>query len=131
MKFMLLPPQSWHPDVWTDITRMRTLNGAQSAKGKEMHLCPMQFDIANRVIVQNSMEGEIVFDPFAGLMTVPYCAVSLKRRAIGCELNAAYFRDGIAYVKGAEQKLNMPTLFDITEWTEQGEDSVPEEAEAV
>lgn len=37
--FMLFPPHSWHPDVWTDITRMRTLNGAQHAKGKEMHLC--------------------------------------------------------------------------------------------
>jgi DNA modification methylase len=117
VKFMLLPPQSWHPDVWTDITRMRTLNGAQSAKGKEMHLCPMQFDLANRVIAQNSMEGEIVFDPFGGLMTVPFCAVPLKRRAISCELNPAYFRDGVAYVKSAEEKANAPTLFDVTEWT--------------
>jgi len=37
--FMLLQPPSWHPDVWSDVTRMLTLNGAQSAKGKEMHLC--------------------------------------------------------------------------------------------
>lgn len=37
--FMLLQPQSWSPEVWTDITRMLTLNGAQSAKGKIMHLC--------------------------------------------------------------------------------------------
>ncbi len=37
--FMLLQPQSWHPDVWTDITRMLTINGAQSAAGREMHLC--------------------------------------------------------------------------------------------
>lgn len=37
--FMLLQPVSNHPDVWTDITRMRTLNGMQHAKGKEMHLC--------------------------------------------------------------------------------------------
>lgn len=39
--FMLMPPASWHPDVWTDITRMRTLNSTQVAKGKEMHLCPL------------------------------------------------------------------------------------------
>jgi hypothetical protein len=31
--FMLMPPASWHPDVWTDVARMRTLNGAQAAKG--------------------------------------------------------------------------------------------------
>jgi hypothetical protein len=29
--FMLLQPPSWHPDVWTDIARMLTLNAAQSA----------------------------------------------------------------------------------------------------
>jgi DNA modification methylase len=77
--FMLLQPQSWHPDVWTDITRMRTLNGAQAAKGKEMHLCPLQFDIVDRAIEQYTMEGETVYDPFGGLMTVPYCAIKLKR----------------------------------------------------
>jgi DNA modification methylase len=111
--FMLLQPQSWHPDVWTDITRMRTLNGLQHAKGKEMHLCPLQFDIVDRVIAQFSMAGERVYDPFAGLMTVPYCAVKLGRYGIGCELNPGYFRDGVAYCRSAEAEQNAPTLFDL------------------
>lgn len=111
--FMLLQPQSWAPDVWTDITRMLTLNGAQSAKGKEMHLCPMQFDLADRVISQLSMEGETVFDPFGGLMTVPYRAVLLKRYGIGIELSKPYFMDGAAYCAAAERQMNMPTLFDV------------------
>jgi DNA modification methylase len=133
VKFMLLPPQSWHEDVWTDITRMRTLNGAQSAKGREMHLCPMQFDIANRVINQHSEPGETVLDPFGGLMTVPYCAVPLKRKSISIELSPSYFKDGITYVKAAEEKLAMPTLFDVSEWTDNlekefADDTVPEEA---
>jgi hypothetical protein len=64
--FMLLPPHSWHPDVWTDITRMLTLNGAQSAGGRELHICPLQFDIVDRAIAQYSMPGETVLDPFAG-----------------------------------------------------------------
>jgi hypothetical protein len=29
---------------------MRTLNGEQAAKGREMHLCPLQFDIVDRLI---------------------------------------------------------------------------------
>lgn len=37
--FMLLQPASWHPDVWTDIARMRTLNMEQERKGQVMHLC--------------------------------------------------------------------------------------------
>ncbi len=113
--FMLLQPQSWHPDVWTDITRMLTLNGAQSAKGKQMHLCPMQFDIADRVIEQMSQPGETVFDPFAGLGTVPYRAVLKGRKGYGVELNAAYWLDSASYCKAAEQKVTMPTLFDMLE----------------
>jgi DNA modification methylase len=113
--FMLMPPQSWHPDVWTDITRMRTLNGLQAAKGKEMHLCPLQFDIVDRLITQFSMPGEVVLDPFAGLGTVPYCAVKLGRAGSGIELNPWYFRDSIAYLKAAEAERAVPTLFDFEE----------------
>lgn len=111
--FMLLQPQSWHPDVWTDITRMLTLNGAQSAAGREMHLCPMQFDLADRVIAQFSMKGEVVFDPFAGLGTVPLRAVKLGRYGHGIELSGPYFRESIRYLQGAETQARTPTLFDM------------------
>jgi DNA modification methylase len=126
--FMLLPPQSWHPDVWTDITRMRTLNMVQQQKGREMHLCPMQFDIADRVIRQFSMPGEVVFDPFLGIGSVAQRALLLKRRAIGCELSHGYFLDAVMYCKGAESKLNTPTLFDLDE-PEEGEELYADDAE--
>lgn len=113
--FMLLQPQSWSDEVWTDITRMLTLNGAQSAVGKEMHLCPMQFDLADRVIEQFSMPGETVLDPFGGLMTVPYRAILKGRKGIGFELSPAYFVDGCAYCKAAEDQVLMPDLFSVSE----------------
>src|SRR6185369_7728461 len=113
--FMLLQPQSWSDEVWSDITRMLTLNGAQSAKGKEMHLCPMQFDIADRVIEQFSMPGETVLDPFGGLMTVPVRAVLQRRHGVRIELNQSYFVDGAAYCKAAAQQIAMPSLFDVAE----------------
>ncbi|WP_447593611.1 DNA methyltransferase [Aquipseudomonas campi] len=113
--FMLLPPQSWHPDVWTDVARMRTLNAQQYSKGQEMHLCPLQFDIVDRAIVQYSMEGETVYDPFGGIMTVPYCALKLKRQAIASELNPRYFLDGAGYCKAVEEEMAMPGLFDLLE----------------
>ena len=119
--FMLLQPPSWHPDVWTDITRMLTLNGAQSAKGKEMHLCPLQFDLADRVIEQFSMPGETVLDPFAGLMTVPYRALKLGRRGLGIELCHRYFLDGAAYCQAAEREMSMPGLFDVTKISKEKE----------
>jgi DNA modification methylase len=125
--FMLLQPQSWSPDVWTDITRMLTLNGSQSQKNKTLHLCPFQYDIVDRVIQQFTMEGETVFDPFSGLGTVPYRAIQLKRKGYGIELNTEYFLDGAAYCAAAEEKLSTPTLFDVIA----AEESMEEEVVAV
>jgi hypothetical protein len=111
--FMIMPPASWHPDVWTDIARMRTLNMEQERRGNVMHLCPMQFDIVNRLINQFSMPGEKVFDPFGGLQTIPYCAIKLGRRGIAVELNAGYWKDGVRYCKMAEANQMVPSLFDL------------------
>jgi len=111
--FMLLQPQSWHPDVWTDITRMLTLNTKRSQKGAQMHLCPLQFDLVDRAIEQWSMPGEVVYDPFGGLMTVPYRAILKGRYGIGCELSDRYWFDGTAYCMAAEEEVLMPTTSSI------------------
>jgi DNA modification methylase len=113
--FMLLQPASWSDEVWSDVTRMRTLNGAQSAAGREQHLCPMQLDIADRAITQFTMIGESVYDPFAGIGTVPQRAVLLGRQGRGCELGTRYWGDSIGYCRAAEQKVATPTLFDLLE----------------
>ncbi len=120
--FMLMPPASWHPDVWSDVTRMRTLNGAQHAKGREMHLCPLQFDIVDRAIAQYTMPGELVLDPFAGLGTVPLQALKAGRRGLGIELSPSYFADSVTYLRAAEIEAATPTLFDLLEVEEQKAD---------
>lgn len=113
--FMLLPPHSKHNDVWTDITRMLSMNTLQAQAGKEMHLCPLQFDIVDRAISQYTEPGETIFDPFGGLMTVPYRAIKLGRKGIATELNPAYFLDGCKYVEAAARDMAMPNLFDLLE----------------
>ena len=113
--FMLLQPPSWMDDVWTDVARMRTLNMLQSANGKEQHLCPMQFDIADRVIERFSNPGETVYDPFGGIMSVPYRAILKRRKARACELSPRYFTDGAHWLQAAEREADMPGLFDIEE----------------
>jgi DNA modification methylase len=113
VKFMLLQPPSWHPEVWTDVARMRTLNMMQERKGQEQHLCPMPFDLVDRLIQRYTMPGETVYDPFGGLFTVPYCAVKLGRQAVSSELSEHYFRDGVAYVRAAAAEVAAPTLFDL------------------
>ena len=113
--FMVVAPASWNMDVWDDINRMRTLNTDQSRRKLQMHVCPLQIDIVDRIINRYSNPGELVLDPFAGLFTVPYRAVKLGRRGYGIELSADYFRDGVGYLKQAEEEQTAPTLFDFVE----------------
>lgn len=111
--FMVVAPGSWTDEVWDDIHRMKTLNTQQSQKGLQMHICPLQIDIVERIINRFSNPGEIVLDPFGGLMTVPVTAVKMKRHGYGIELNTDYFKDGTGYCKAAEAEQDMPTLFDF------------------
>lgn len=112
--FMVVAPGSWNElEVWDDINRMRTLNGEQKKRNLTMHICPLQFDIVERIINRYSNPGDLVLDPFGGLMTVPMTAVKMGRRGYGIELNPDYFRDGLGYLKAEEEKLKTPTLFDF------------------
>ena len=113
--FMVVAPGSWNDEVWDDIVRMRTLNTQQSNKRKQLHVCPLQIDIVERLINRYSNPGETVYDPFGGLMTVPYVAVKNGRFGIGTELNPDYFRDGVGYLEEAEAERDVPTLFDLLE----------------
>jgi len=114
--FMVVAPGSWNTlEVWDDINRMRTLNTTQSRRRQQMHVCPLQLDIVERVINRFSDEGDLVFDPFGGLMTVPMTAVKMGRRGYGIELNPDYFRDGVGYLQEAENEIESPTLFDFIE----------------
>ncbi|TPN43225.1 DNA methyltransferase [Mesorhizobium sp. B1-1-7] len=111
--YMTLDPPSADPGVWTDVVRMRTLNGEQAFRNLEKHVCPLQFDIVDRLIDRYSNPGDIVYDPFGGLMTVPYRAILKGRRGQASELSDTYFRDGVRYCREAEAKRAIPTMFDM------------------
>lgn len=112
--FMVVAPGSWNQmEVWDDINRMRTLNTTQSRRRAQMHVCPLQLDIVERIINRYSNPGEVVLDPFGGLMTVPMTAVKMNRMGYGIELNPDYFRDGVGYLQAAENEIDEPTLFDF------------------
>ena len=111
--FMALAPGSWHPEVWHDVNRMLTLNGEQKRRNLQMHVCPLQFDIVDRLIERFSNPCDTVYDPFGGLMTVPVRAVRAGRRGRAAELNAGYFLDGVKYLEAEERKNDMPGLFDL------------------
>lgn len=115
--FMVIAPASWTDSVWDDILRMRTLNAEQRRRDLQLHVCPLQLDIVERLISRYSNEGEVILDPFGGIGTVPLTAMKMGRYGMAVELNADYFRDGVGYCKAEEEDIDSPTLFDLIDDT--------------
>ena len=113
--FMVIAPASWNDTVWDDILRMRTLNAEQKRRDLQMHVCPLQIDIVERLIDRYSNKGDVVLDPFGGIGTVPLTAMKMQRYGMAIELNNSYFRDGVGYCKAEEEEQEVPTLFDLIE----------------
>lgn len=111
--FMVVAPGSWNDDVWDDVNRMRTLNTTQSQRRQQLHVCPLQLDIVERLINRYSNPGDLVFDPFGGIGTVPLTALKMGRRGLMTELNGDYFRDAVGYLREQEQTDDTISLFDI------------------
>lgn len=111
--FMVIAPSSWTDSVWDDILRMRTLNAEQRRRDLQLHVCPLQLDIVERLIDRYSNKGDVILDPFGGIGTVPLTAMKMGRYGIAVELNNEYFRDGVGYCKAHEEEAQLPTLFDL------------------
>lgn len=111
--FMSIAPESHYNEVWTDINRMLTLNNEQSRRNQSQHICPLQLDLVERIINRFSMKGELVFDPFGGIQTVPYVALKMNRKARSSELNTQYFLDGVKYLEAMEIEKKSPSLFNF------------------
>ncbi len=112
-EFMHCAPRGTGADVWDDVNRMATLNMRQALRGREQHVCPLQLDIIERLIERWSCPGDLVFDPFGGVGSVPYKAIEAGRRGYGSELNAGYVEDARFYLSAMAEKLATPTLFDV------------------
>lgn len=102
--------------VWMDINQTRTLNTIGSKDEKDSrHICPLQLDVVERCIHLWTNPGDIVFDPFAGIGTVPYCAVNLGRRGLGFELKESYYQTALNNMADAQLEGNRKqmSIFDM------------------
>ena len=91
----------WASGVWGDINEIDILDGHRSAResDEEKHVCPLQLTVIRRLIrlYTNpiSIQPDVcVFDPFGGIMSVPYVAVEQNRNAKAFELKESYFAQG-------------------------------------
>ena len=89
--------QNYASPVWMDIKQSDTLQKKSArAEKDERHICPLQLDVIQRCIELWTNPNDIVFDPFAGVGSVPYVAVKLNRRGIGIELKQSYYEQAKA-----------------------------------
>lgn len=98
--------------VWMDIQMNRTLNyRAARANEDERHICPMSLDIIERGMWLWSKPGDVVLDPFNGVGSSGYVAVSMGRQYIGIELKRSYWEQATRNLTAAVAQTEQPSLF--------------------
>ena len=96
--------QNYASPVWMDIRQSDTLQKKSArAEKDERHICPLQVEVIQRCIDLWTNKGDIVFDPFAGIGSSPYVAVTLGRRGIGFELKESYYEQAVANLEIASK----------------------------
>lgn len=100
--------QRYASPVWMDIRQSNTLQRKSARDEKdEKHICPLQLDVIERCINLWTNPGDIVFDPFAGIGSVPYQAVLMGRRGLGCELKDTYYAQAVSNLEQADARKPM------------------------
>jgi len=74
----------WFSDLWTDI-KGTAQNLSDSGTRKRSAAFP--FEIPFRLICMFSVRGDMVVDPFAGIGTTMYAAITAGRNSVGYELD--------------------------------------------
>lgn len=80
--------------AWTSFNKaMRIFTYARSKALQDGKIHPTQKPITlmNWCLLNNSKEGDLIFDGFLGSGTTAISCIRTKRRLIGCELDPVYF----------------------------------------
>lgn len=94
--------QNYASPVWMDIKQSDTLQRKSARTEKdERHICPLQLGVIQRCIELWTNKGDIVLDPFCGIGSSPYVAVTMGRRGIGFELKESYYQQACLNVEQA------------------------------
>lgn len=70
---------------WWEINQVKNVS-----KKDNPHPCPIPYELAKRIILSTTNEGDLVCDPFAGSGTVMKAAKDLGRNYIGFDIDKKY-----------------------------------------
>jgi DNA modification methylase len=96
-----------------DIDYGNTLQGFRNARDEkdEKHICPLQLDTIERLILLYSNKGDTVLTPFMGIGSEVYQAVKMGRKGIGFELKESYYQQAKRNVNTAVLDKAQASLF--------------------
>jgi hypothetical protein len=99
--------------VWMDIDYGNTLQGFRNGRDDkdEKHICPLQLDTIERLILLYSNVGDTVLTPFMGIGSEVYQAVKMGRKGIGFELKESYYSLAKKNIASAVEEKKQSTLF--------------------
>jgi hypothetical protein len=94
----------WARGVWDDILEIDVLDGWTKAResDEEKHVCPLQLEVIRRCAFLYSAPGQTILDPFMGIGSTAYVALTEGRNAIGFELKGSYYDQALANVELAK-----------------------------
>ena len=100
---------------WDDIRLGRVLPYRESKDdGDERHQHPLQLDVIERAVDMWSNPNDVVLTPFMGVGSEVYGAITLGRRALGCELKESYYRQAVknleSFQESSKPKATQDTL---------------------
>lgn len=99
--------------VWMDINYGNTLQGYRNGRDEndEKHICPLQLDTIERLILLYSNEGDTVFTPFMGIGSEVYQSIKMNRKGIGFELKESYYNLAKNNLSSAVEEKQQVSLF--------------------
>lgn len=104
--------QRYASPVWWDIRQTNTLNiRAARDADDEKHICPLQLDTIARCLELWSNPGDVILEPFGGVGSVGYQAVSMGRKAIIIELKEIYYYQSIKNMRSVDKKQDQMEIF--------------------
>ena len=100
--------QEWASPVWTDVQQSNVLNNRVPKGDKdEKHICPLQLDLIERLVVLYSNPADVILDPFNGIGSTGYVALKHGRKYVGCELKPEYAALAARFLAEAEGQADL------------------------
>jgi len=92
----------WFSDLW----EIKGARQSRTVPGSRSRSASFPFELAFRLVSMFSIQGDLVFDPFAGTATTMAAAAAAGRNSLGIEIDPALAREGRAALVSGGAEMN-------------------------